>query len=142
LGDCPIQSSTADLRAISNRHPSISKTIVDRQSRISNQSGNPRSGNSAIQLTCPKRRVSLASSPNKVHGVTDAAGQRDVLWTIKARTSVIRCILAHERGFAELLLFQDGTLALSERLPDAEAARAHADRLRARLQARGWQAVS
>lgn len=74
--------------------------------------------------------------------MNDAAGQRDVLWTIKARTSVIKCILAQERGFAELLLFQDGTLALSERLPDAEAARAHADRLRVRLQARGWERVS
>jgi hypothetical protein len=51
-------------------------------------------------------------------------------------------VLSHERGFAELQLFQDGTLALSERLPDAEAARAHADRLRARLQARGWEYVS
>jgi hypothetical protein len=74
--------------------------------------------------------------------VTDVAGQRDVLWTIKARTSLIRCVLSYQRGFAELLLFQDGTLALSERLPDADAARAHADRLRVRLQARGWERVS
>lgn len=74
--------------------------------------------------------------------MAEQAGQRDVLWTIKARTSLIRCVLAQEKGFAELLLFQDGDLALSERLPSAEAARAHADRLRARLQARGWESVS
>jgi hypothetical protein len=86
-------------------------------------------------------RVLASSTLPTGEDVTDGAGRRDVLWTIKARTSVIRCILAHEHGFAELLVFQDGTLALSERLPDAEAARAHADHLRARLQARGWEHV-
>jgi hypothetical protein len=75
--------------------------------------------------------------------VNDAdRGRRDVLWTIKARTSVIRCVLAHEPGFAELQVFQDGDLALAERLPDADTARAHADRLRTRLQDQGWRNVS
>jgi hypothetical protein len=68
--------------------------------------------------------------------------KRDILWTIKARTSVMRCLLCHEAGFAELQIFQNGDLALSERLPDASAARAHAEELRARLQAHGWERVS
>jgi hypothetical protein len=67
--------------------------------------------------------------------------KQDVLWTIRASDSVMRCVLFHENGFAELQVFQDGNLAILERLPDADAARAHADRLRARLQARGWEKV-
>ena len=45
-------------------------------------------------------------------------------------------------GFAELQVFQNDQLALSERLPDLGSARAHAEQLRARLQARGWERVS
>jgi hypothetical protein len=70
-----------------------------------------------------------------------AETKQESLWTIRASDSVMRCVLLHEIGFAELQVFQDGTLALMERLPDADAARAHADRLRVRLQARGWQKV-
>jgi hypothetical protein len=67
--------------------------------------------------------------------------KQDVLWTIRASDSLMRCVLFHETGFAELQVFQNGNLALSERLPDAESAREHAERLRARLQARGWEKV-
>lgn len=70
-----------------------------------------------------------------------AEAKQESLWTIRASGSVMRCVLLHERGFAELQVFQDDTLAITERLPDADAARAHADRLRVRLQARGWQEV-
>jgi len=70
-----------------------------------------------------------------------AESKQESLWTIKASDSVMRCILLHQTGFAELQVFQDDTLAILERLPDADAARAHADRLRARLQARGWEKV-
>jgi hypothetical protein len=74
-------------------------------------------------------------------GVEMPEGKQDVLWTIRASDSVMRCVLFHETGFAELQVFQDDTLAISERLPDADAARAHADQLRDRLQARGWEKV-
>jgi hypothetical protein len=70
-----------------------------------------------------------------------AESKQESLWTIRASDSVMRCILFHETGFAELQVFQDDNLAILERLPDADAARAHADRLRARLQARGWEKV-
>ena len=74
--------------------------------------------------------------------VTVADPKRNIVWTIKARNSTIRCVLCDEVGFAELQVFQNDQLALSERLPDLGSARAHAEELRARLQARGWERVS
>jgi hypothetical protein len=71
-----------------------------------------------------------------------AEARRDVIWTITTKTSVMRCVLSHEVGFVELQVFQNDDLALSERLPDADLARAHAERLRTRLQARGWETTT
>ncbi len=66
----------------------------------------------------------------------------EALWAVRARRSVMKCVLHVEPACAELLVLQDDDFTVRETFPDEEQARAQARALHQRLLARGWQNAS
>lgn len=72
----------------------------------------------------------------------DRAQRETLLWSLRARRSVAKCVLAATASTAELLILQDGDVTIRERFPDEEIARLRARALRDGLVQRGWREVS
>ena len=64
------------------------------------------------------------------------------LWTVRAKRSVVKCVLHAEPTWVELLLLQDDDITIRETFQDDGIARAKAAALRERLMALGWRQAS
>ena len=64
------------------------------------------------------------------------------LWEVRARRSVVKCLLQVDTTWTELLLLQDDDVASRELFQDNQQARDRATLLREQLIKRGWQLAS
>ena len=66
------------------------------------------------------------------HGTT-------ILWRLRAKRSVAKCVLSVHPAVAELLILQDEELAIREPFPDQDTACLRAQALHDALVERGWR---
>jgi hypothetical protein len=64
------------------------------------------------------------------------------LWTLRAKQSIVKCVLQVDSTWSELLILQDQDLTTREVFPDPEMARARAHALHERLIEKGWRDAS
>ena len=64
------------------------------------------------------------------------------LWTVRARQSIVKCVLQVDATWSELLILQDQDVTSREVFQDPEMARARAHALRDRLIEKGWRDAS
>ena len=67
---------------------------------------------------------------------------REPLWEVRAKRSVVKCVLQVETTWTELLLLQDEDVAARELFQDNQQARDRATLLREQLLKRGWRQAS
>jgi hypothetical protein len=65
-----------------------------------------------------------------------------VLWNIRAKRSIAKCVLHVEPTWSELLVLQDKEITLREVFSDEGVARLRAGELKSALNQRGWREVS
>ena len=64
------------------------------------------------------------------------------LWTVRAKQSIVKCVLQVDATWSELLILQDRDVTSREVFQDQETARAHARALHERLIEKGWRDAS
>ena len=64
------------------------------------------------------------------------------LWVVRAKQSVVKCVLQVDATWSELLILQDQDVTTREVFQDPEMARARARALRERLIEKGWRDAS
>lgn len=65
-----------------------------------------------------------------------------LLWSLRAKRSVAKCVLCTSATRAELLILQDDDVTIRERFPDEDGAIRRARALREGLVGRGWRDAS
>ena len=66
---------------------------------------------------------------------------RTIVWCLRSPVSQIRCVIQPSMAKVELLLLQNGDVAVRDVFDRPEVARERAHYLRQRFLARGWQQV-